>query len=121
MLERKLVVIVDDDASMLKAVGRQLAAHGFDTETFSSADGYLARNCLRQPDCLLLDIHLGKSCGIELRRQLAASGCTIPVIFMTAFDDEATRLDAIAAGCIAFLRKPFPGRQLIEAIEQAAA
>jgi FixJ family two-component response regulator len=121
MSERKLVVIVDDDASMLKGVGRLLRAYGFDTESFSSVEAFRGRECLRVPDCLLLDIHLGKVSGIELRHQLAASGSTVPVIFMTAIDDEATRAQAIAAGCIAFLRKPFPGRQLIDAIEQAAA
>jgi DNA-binding response OmpR family regulator len=65
-----------------------------------------------------LDIQLGGMSGIDLRRRLAASGSTAPVILMTAFDDEATRQEAVAAGCIAYLHKPFPGRSLIGAIDQ---
>ena len=57
--------------------------------------------------CLLLDIHLGGTSGIELQRRLAAAGSKCPVIFMTANDDEATRNKAVDAGCIAYLRKPF--------------
>ena len=68
---------------------------------------------------MLLDVHLGGMSGIALRRALSASGSRLPVIFMTAFDDEATRQQAQAAGCVAYLRKPFPGRVLIEAIAQA--
>src|SRR2546430_2941808 len=72
-----------------------------------------------EPACFLLDIHLGGMSGIDLRRRLAASGSTAPVIFMTAFDDDATREEAIAAGCIAYLHKPFPAHSLIGAIAKA--
>jgi FixJ family two-component response regulator len=58
--------------------------------------------------------------GIKLRRQLKASGSTLPVIFMTALDDEAMRRQALKAGCVALLRKPFQARQLFDAIERAA-
>jgi FixJ family two-component response regulator len=58
--------------------------------------------------------------GIELRHHLKASGCKLPVIFMTAFDDEATRTQAHNAGCVAFLHKPFAANLLIGAIEKAA-
>jgi FixJ family two-component response regulator len=58
--------------------------------------------------------------GIDLRRKLKASGSTLPVIFMTALDDEAIREEALRAGCLAVLRKPFLARQLIDVIERAA-
>jgi FixJ family two-component response regulator len=71
--------------------------------------------------CLLLDIHLGGISGIELQRRLAASGSKWPVIFMTANDDEATRSQAIDAGCIAYLQKPFEQHVLLNAISKAVA
>ena len=71
-------------------------------------------------DCVLLDIQLGNTSGIAVRRELAATGSMLPVIFMTAFDDQVTRQQASDAGCVAYLRKPFPGQQLIEAIARAA-
>jgi FixJ family two-component response regulator len=113
---RKLIVVVDDDPMMLKGVQRLLSANGFDTEAFASAEALLDCATRGEPACFLLDIHLGGMSGIDLRRRLAASGSTAPVIFMTAFDDDATREEAIAAGCIAYLHKPFPAHSLIGAI-----
>jgi len=117
---RKLVVVVDDDKTMLKSLERLLNASGFDTEVFGSAEEFLARAGAREAVCLVLDIHLGGMSGIELRRQLVESGSTVPVIFMTAFDDERTHEKAVEAGCVVCLRKPFPARSLIGAIETAA-
>ncbi|MGY4502388.1 FixJ family two-component response regulator [Bradyrhizobium sp. GM24.11] len=71
--------------------------------------------------CLLLDIHLGGISGIALQRRLAASGSRCPVIFMTASDDEVTRNEAMDAGCIAYLRKPFAQDVLLNAISKAQA
>jgi len=118
-VRRKLVVLVDDDKSVLKSLERLLKASGFDTETFLSAEAFLERGSGPEAACLVLDIHLGGMSGIELRRRLAASGQSVPVIFMTAFDDDATQQAALAAGGIACLRKPFPARSLIGAINEA--
>jgi len=117
---RTLVVVIDDDEIMLKSVERLLNTSGFDSEAFRSAEAFLARTEARQAACLIVDIHLGGMSGIELRRRLAASGSAVPVVFMTAFDDEATQTQAVEAGCVAFLHKPFPARLLIAAIETAA-
>jgi FixJ family two-component response regulator len=116
--QRKLVVVVDDDPSMLKGVQRLLTAKGFDTAVFTSAEAFLDCAVGDGVACYILDIHLGGISGIELRRRLAASGCTVPVIFMTAFDDEAIRQEAVATGCIAYLHKPFPAHLLISALDQ---
>ena len=64
----------------------------------------------------LIDIHLGGISGFDLKRRLASSGIRLPVIFMTAIDNKATRQEAIDAGCIAYLRKPFLSKLLIDAI-----
>jgi FixJ family two-component response regulator len=111
---------VDDDASMLKSIERLLGAYGFATKVFASAEAFIDRDRAADVDCLLLDIHLGGMSGIRLRRHLTVSGCKLPVIFMTAFDDEATRMQAQDAGCTAYLHKPFVANLLISAIEKAA-
>jgi FixJ family two-component response regulator len=116
---RTIVAVVDDDPSMLKAAEDLLDAHGCTASLFTSAEEFLASELVTRADCLLLDIHLGGLSGIELRRQLKSSRPALPVIFMTALDDEAMRREALQAGCVACLRKPFPARQLFDAIEKA--
>ena len=110
--QRTVVIVVDDDAGLLKSVARLLAHHGIESRTFAS---------VQTATCLLLDIHLGGFSGIELQRRLAASGSKWPVIFMTAKDDEATRNEAMDTGCIAYLRKPFAQHVLLNAISKAVA
>jgi FixJ family two-component response regulator len=116
---RKLVLVVDDDPSILGAVDRLLRVAGFDTEVFSNVESFLARSNLRNARCLVLDIHLNGMSGIELRRQLTLSGIELPVIFITANDSQATRKAAMEAGCVAYLPKPFPTKSLMDAIEAA--
>ena len=116
---RKIVAVVDDDPSMLNAAESLLDAQGFATMVFASAEEFLDHGAATQVDCLLLDIHLGGMSGIELRRRLKDSGSMLPVIFMTALDDQHIREQALKAGYVAFLRKPFQARQLIDAIQKA--
>lgn len=113
------VAVVDDDPSMLKAAADLLDAQGISASLFTSAEEFLASGLVEQVDCLLLDIHLGGLSGIELRQQLKTSRPDLPVIFMTALDDETIRQQALQVGCVACLRKPFPARQLVGAIERA--
>ena len=116
---KKVVAVVDDDQSMLSAAENLLDAHGFMTIRFSSAEEFLGDRGATRADCLLLDVHLDGVSGIELRRQLKVSHPDLPVIFMTALDDEAVRHQALEAGCVTFLHKPFPAHRLIEAIKSA--
>jgi len=104
---------------MLRAAGDLLDAHGFATVAFSSAEEFLARGGHQGIDCVLLDIDLGGMSGIELRRQLKASGSALPIIFMTALEDDVIEQQARKAGCAAFLRKPFAQGALINAIKKA--
>jgi FixJ family two-component response regulator len=115
---RKLVVVVDDDPGMLKALHRLLAAKGFETLTYPSAEAFLASGAGHGAICLVLDIHLSGISGIELRRRLTVKGSIVPVIFMTAFDDEATHREALDAGCVAYLHKPFQADLLFNAIDR---
>jgi FixJ family two-component response regulator len=119
-IRRKVVAVIDDDPTMLKAIERLLSAKGFDAEVFTSAEAFLEGATASKATCLVLDIHLGGISGIELRRRLTTSGSRLPVIFITALDDEATHKEAMEAGCVAYLRKPFPAHLLIGAIDKAA-
>jgi FixJ family two-component response regulator len=114
----RTIAVIDDNPSMLKGLSRLLSAHGFEVQTYSSAELFL--ECLAEchVDCLLLDVHLGGMSGIDLQRRLTLSGTDLPVIFMTAIDREAIRQEAFDAGCVAFLRKPFSFSLLIDAINK---
>jgi FixJ family two-component response regulator len=118
LIRRKVVSVIDDDPAMLKAIERLLSAKGFDVEVFASAEAFLAGTASKAT-CLVLDIHLDGISGIELRRRLTASGSRLPVIFITALDDEASHKEAIEAGCVAYLRKPFLAHLLMGAIDKA--
>jgi FixJ family two-component response regulator len=116
----RTVAIVDDNASMLQGLNRLLSAHGFRVQTFASAELFLDVIEKCEAECLILDVHLGGMSGIDLQRQLISMGRDLPVIVMTAIDDDATREAAFDAGCIAYLRKPFLAKLLIDAINSAA-
>jgi len=119
--KQKLVLVVDDDLGILRGVGRLLREHGYDSMLFPSAKAFQSHDDFEQATCVVLDIHLGDDSGIEVRRRLSAAGISLPVIYMTGRDNDATRRAAMASGCIAYLTKPFAARSLIEPIEGAFA
>ena len=115
----KLIHVVDDDRGFLKGIERLLIAHGLEVRTFSSAEEFQAEADLDEAACLILDIHLTGMSGIELLSRLTRSGSRIPVVLVTASDSEVTRRAAMAAGCNAYLQKPFPSSVLMEALAEA--
>lgn len=119
--ERQVVAIVDDEPSILRGLKRLLDVHGFAVEIFPSGEAFLERGDIGDVSCVVLDIHLNGMSGIEIRRRLAAASHAVPVIFMTALDSAAIRKEAIDTGCAAYLHKPFPGRELIDAIRKATS
>lgn len=116
---RVVIAVVDDDPSMLRAMETLLDAHGFGVLLFASGEEFLKRDPALHIDCVLLDIHLGGMSGIDLHQRLKALGSSLPAIFMTALDDEGLRSQAIRAGGVACLKKPFPAQQLIGAIAKS--
>jgi FixJ family two-component response regulator len=98
---------------------RLLDVSGFATMGFSSAEAFLAGPSANEASCLVLDINLDGMSGIELRRRLAGLGNSLPVVFITAINDEATEQEALSSGCVAYLRKPFGGKELIGSVRQA--
>jgi FixJ family two-component response regulator len=116
---RPIVAIVDDDAAMRKSLVRLLGATGYETVAFASAQEFLDSDASSRAQALVLDIHLEGMSGIELQRQLRADGSTLPVVFITAYDQEATRAEAVAAGCVAYLSKTLDPSRLQAALEKA--
>ena len=118
---RKAVFLVDDDPSMLKGLRRLLRQYGYDTVPFETAKALREHGDFEQAFCIVLDINLGDGSGIDLRHQLAEQGVKLPVIYITGNDSHATRMAAVASGCLAYLTKPFSAQSLIGPIERAAA
>ena len=114
------VAVVDDDESACRALSRLLRAEGIQPVSYLSAEAFLADTKRPQFDCLVLDIQLGGMSGVELNRQLQASGSSIPVIYITAHDEPETREQAQAAGCVGYFRKTAPGQDVLRAIRRAA-
>lgn len=121
MSKQKLVFVVDDDPGMLKGVKRLLREYGYDSLLFSSADAFQKYGDYERAVCVILDIDLNDDSGIEVCHRLKAGGVSLPVIYMTGKDSHATRMAAMASGCIAYLTKPFAAQSLIEPIERASA
>jgi|SRR3954447_5004113 FixJ family two-component response regulator len=118
MQDKNLVLVVDDDPGMLKAVQRLLRAHAYEPIVFSSARAFKDHSDVEKAACVILDINLPDGSGIELRRRLKADGYSVPVIYMTGDDKAAIREAALASGCVAFLKKPFSAQELIEPINR---
>jgi FixJ family two-component response regulator len=113
------VAVVEDDPSFRRALSRSLMLRGFRSEVFASAEEFLQHPASRNADCLVLDIHLGGMSGFELQGELARRPSSPPVIFITAFDEPATRERALEAGAAGYLQKPFDEESLLEAIGRA--
>ena len=116
-----LVLVVDDDASMLRSVARLLRQFGYASLLFPSAEAFESHSEFDKAVCVLLDIHLGGVSGIELRHRLRTNGNSVPVIYMTGNDSPAVRMAAHQSGCLAYLTKPFSTRSLMEPLERASA
>ena len=114
-----LISIVDDDESVRESLWGLLRSVGFAVNVFASAEEFWNSNQLRNSDCLILDVRMPGMSGIELQRQLVASRCNIPVIFITAYEDEGMRAQAFFNGAGAFLIKPFGEEALLDAIHAA--
>src|SRR4029077_5161741 len=118
-MKGKIVAVIDDDPEMRAAMACLLPAFGYSVNTFDSAETFLACASTCKAMCLVIDIQLGDISGVELAHQLRADGFAYPIIFMTGLDDELIQSQPAAAGCIAFLRKPFPANVLVDAIKKA--
>jgi FixJ family two-component response regulator len=117
--EEPIVFVVDDDAAARSAAESLLHSVGLRVETFASASAFLERTLPDAPCCLVLDVRLPRVSGIELQRDLTARGATIPIIFITGHGDIPMSVEAMKAGAMEFLTKPFRGQVLLDAIHKA--
>jgi FixJ family two-component response regulator len=115
----KLVAIVDDDDSMRGALEGLLKAVGLASRAFSSAEEYLKSGDQRETACLIADIRMPGMSGLELQARLNAEHCRIPTIFITAHGDEKMRMQALRAGAVEFLAKPFDDEVLLDSVRAA--
>jgi FixJ family two-component response regulator len=115
----KLVAIVDDDDSMRIALDGLLKAVGYPARAFASAEEFLKSGQQHQTSCLIADIRMPGMSGLELQAQLNAERCRIPIIFITAHGDAKMRLQALRAGAVEFLSKPFDEEVLLESVRAA--
>jgi FixJ family two-component response regulator len=113
-----IVFVVDDDISVRESLEALIHSEGFEIETFSSAEAFLARPRAFSPSCLVLDVTLPHLNGLDLQKRLA-DRCDMPIIFITGYGDVPMTVQAMKAGAIEFLEKPFRDDMLLDAIRQA--
>lgn len=113
------IAVIDDDESMCQALSRLLQLAGHDVRTYFSAESFLDDPDHDHTRFLVADIQLRGMSGFDLQRRLQQERPGLPVAFITAHDEAATRAQARDSGCVAYLRKPFPGSQLLEAVRSA--
>ena len=116
---KPIIIVIDDDPSILRALRRIVSGAGFDVRTFDRPSTLLKSDLPKAGACLVVDIDLPEMNGVELCATLAASGCRLPVILITAHADEGTRRLADAAHPIALLIKPFGRELLVNSIQSA--
>jgi FixJ family two-component response regulator len=114
-----LVSIIDDDESVREALKSLLLSVGFRVEIFPSAWDFLVSDSRDKTSCMIVDIHMPMMTGLELQRQLACERCQIPMIFITAYDDQAVRIQVLKDGAVDFLKKPFNAEALLRAVDAA--
>ncbi|MFM0334560.1 response regulator transcription factor [Paraburkholderia strydomiana] len=117
---KPFVAVVDDDESVSRAIKRLLRSIGLASDTFKTGDDFLdmfESIPSYRPACIVLDVQMPGLNGLEVQQRLAGSG--IPVVFITAHDEAGVRKQALAAGAVAYLRKPFDDEVLIKAVRTA--
>jgi FixJ family two-component response regulator len=117
--EGPIVFVVDDDRSVRDSLRRLITSVGLRVEVFPSAQAFLSAPRPDVPGCLVLDVRLPGLSGLDLQRDLAQSHATLPIIFLTGHGDIPMSVQAMKAGAVEFLTKPFRGQELLDAIRHA--
>jgi FixJ family two-component response regulator len=119
MVKRPLVSVVDDDESVRESLPDLLRELGYSVRAFSSAEEFLASDCIGETRCLILDIAMPGMTGPDLQQELTVRGQAIPIIFVTAQADETVRPRSLERGAVECLFKPFSDTTLFEALNAA--
>ena len=121
MKNEQNIYLIDDDASVRKALRRFLISMGLNVDVFDSAEDFLERVSSKATGCLILDVRMPGLSGLELQDRLVAAQTKLSLIFITAFANPQDRERAIAAGAIAYLTKPIDDTILLGALQAAGA
>lgn len=113
------ISVVDDEATVRKALWRLLSASNLDAETFPSGQAFLDSLSSQRPDCLVLDLHMPGLSGLDVLQRLASAEVTLPTIVITAYDEPDAQIKCIASGASAYLRKPLDDETLLAALASA--
>ena len=113
------VAVVEDDESVREAMRHLLRLLGYAVASFTSAEEFLKSDHLGDTACLITDVHLPGMSGVELQNRLIRAGHRIPIIFVTAFPEEAIRARVLGDGALAYLSKPLQEQSLISCLDQA--
>lgn len=116
-----VVYVVDDDDSVRRALSRLIRVAGLEVEAFPSAQAFLEQSLVDRPACLVLDLRLPGSSGLDIQTQLAGRGSNLPIIFITAYGDVSSTVRAMKRGAVDFLEKPFQSSELLACIQRALA
>jgi len=116
MSARPLVAIVDDDQSVRESLPYLIKVPGFSSRVFCSAEGFLASDCVGQTRCLILDVAMAGMSGPDLQQELTRRGYRIPIIFITAQNDERLRAHVLEQGALECLFKPFSDTAMLKAL-----
>ncbi len=119
MMRPSVVMLLDDDPAVRRSVSLALNLAGYEVKAYASAGELLQGLDPTQPGCLLLDLRMPDMGGLEVQQALSARGCSLPIIFISAFGDIPTTVHALKAGAVDFLEKPFSTETLITRIEEA--
>ena len=115
----KLISVVDDDASVRKTTKLLIESFGYRAVVFESAETFLKSGQLNDTSCLVVDVQMPGMNGLQLQSHLASEGCSTPIIFISAYGNKEFRGQAMEAGAVAFLDKPFGDKQLLKCIRSA--
>ena len=118
-MTKNLISVVDDDESVRRTTTLLIESFGFRAAAFESAEIFLNSGHLHDTSCLIVDVQMPGMDGLQLQSHLAAAGCGIPIIFITAYESRDSRQRAMQAGAAAFLGKPFSDEQLLQIIRSA--
>ena len=118
-MTKNLISVVDDDEAVRRTTTLLIDSFGYRSAAFESAESFLNSGQLHDTLCLLVDVQMPGMNGLQLQSKLAAAGHGIPIVFLTAYDNKDTRRQALEAGAVAFLGKPFNDEELLQAVRLA--
>src|SRR5438552_3531282 len=117
--QQPTIVVIDDDASMRRALENLLKSVGFAVELFASPQEFLQSERRNRPGCIVLDVRFPGRSGLDMQRDLASSDLQLPIIFITGYGDVPMSVRAMKAGAVEFLTKPFRDQDLLDAVGTA--